>query len=97
MWNEVEDILLQSNSSAIMQTAVNRDGATCDYHDRGEIERVKSNPGNGFPSIHNIQRKSKDVSSITAFTFQLKMYPAKHQGKGNQRGDYATPHDQLMH
>lgn len=51
---------------------------TRENHDCGEIERVKSHPGNYTSSINSVQRKTEDVGAIAAFAFQLKMDPTKH-------------------
>src|SRR5436190_14608926 len=97
MGSKVEKVLLQSNRASIMQTTVNSYRAPGDHHDRGEIERVKGDPGDRLPSIHHIQRKSKDVSTIATLALQFEVNPAKHQRESNHRRDDATPHDQLMH
>src|SRR5437016_4217037 len=97
MWNKVEDVLLQSYRAAIMQPAVNRYGAPNNHHDRCEIKRVKCHPSHCAAAVHYIQRNAKDVSTIATLAFQLKVNPAEHQRKSNQRRDDAAPHDQLMH
>src|SRR5437773_9313584 len=94
---EIEEKLLQSNCAAIMQAAMNCDRTTGEHHDRGEIERVKGNPGHRMPAVHNVERKTKDISAVASLAFQLKVHPAKHQRKSNQRGDNAAPHDELVH
>src|SRR5713226_4844757 len=50
-----------------------------------------------MPAVHSVERKTKDISAVASPAFQLKVNPAKHQRKSNQRGDDAAPHDQLMH
>ena len=66
-----------------MQTAVNRDRATGKHHDRGEIKRVESNPGDGGAPVHDIECKPKEVSAVTAVTLQFKMNPAKDERESN--------------
>src|SRR5437016_8559692 len=94
---EIEEKLLQGNRAAIMQAAMNCDRTTAEHHDRGEIKRVKSNPGHRVAPIHYVERKTENISAVASPAFQLKVNPAKHQRKSNQRRDNAAPHNQLMH
>src|SRR5215475_1972275 len=67
------------------------------YHDRGEVERMKRNPGNDAATLHYVQRKPEHVGAITQLAFQFEMHPAEDKWKCNQCGDNASPHDQEVH
>src|SRR6185369_156577 len=95
--DEVERELLQRNCAAIAQAAMNLNRASGNHHDRGEVERVKGDPGNHAAPVHRIDGKSKNVSAVTEIAFQPEMHPAKHQREGNHRGNYAAPHDEKVH
>src|ERR1044071_3076455 len=97
MRDEVERELLQRNRAAIAQASMNRDRAADDDHHGREIERVKCHPRNQAPAVHHVQRKTKDVSSISEITFQFEVHPTKDEWKGNESRQNAAPHDQEMH
>src|SRR5215471_3027017 len=76
---------------------MNCDRAAGDHHDRGEVEGVKSYPGKQATALHHVERKTKDVSSISQIAFQLETDPAKYERKGNQGRQYTAPHNQEVH
>lgn len=76
---------------------MNRYRATRDHHDGGEIKCVKGDPRDQAPPLHYVQGKPEDVSAIAQVAFQPEMDPAKNQGKRDECGDDASPHDQEMH
>src|SRR5215217_387131 len=82
--HEVEREILQGYCAAIAQTPVNRNRTTGDYHHRGEVERVKCDPGNNASALHDIKRKAKDVSAVAKITFELEVYPTKYEWEGNE-------------
>src|SRR5215510_4511589 len=97
MGNEIEGELLERNRTAIAEPAMNRDRASGNHHNGGEVESVKCNPGNQTAPLHEIQGKSEDVGSITKFALKLEMNPTENQRESNQRRNDTAPHDQKVH
>src|SRR5947209_2647636 len=97
MRNEIKNVLLKRDSSAITQASANGYGATSDDHDGSEVERMKRNPSENRAPVHHVQGKAEDVGTIAALSFQLEMHPAEDEREGNQRGEDAAPHNQRVH
>src|SRR5262245_5060566 len=97
MWNEVQNVLLESNRAPIVQTAMDCHPTTNEDHDGGEIQRVKGDPGNHGARIHQVDWKTKNVCAVAQISFQFKVHPTEYQGKGDEGRNNAAPHYQLMH
>src|SRR5438874_4944521 len=97
MRNEIENVLLKRDGSAITQAATNSYGAASNDHDGREVERVKRNPGEERTPIHHVQGKAEDVGAIASLSFKLEVHPAEDEREGNQSGDDAAPHDERVH